>query len=71
MIHKLDRWHKTKGGLLVFAILELGLAYLFVSLAIDRGNLFYYALSLILFVGTLKNLFRFIGSFINGKRQNR
>jgi len=71
MLRKLDRWHKTRAGLLVFAIIELGLAYAFVSLAIDRGNLFYYALSLIFFIGTLQNIFRFIGSYIHGRRQNR
>jgi hypothetical protein len=55
-------------GLLVFAIIELGLAYAFVSLAIDRGNLFYYALSLIFLVGCLQNLVKLINHLLHNKR---
>jgi hypothetical protein len=68
MLQKLDRWHKTRAGLLVFAIIELGLAYAFVSLAIDRGNLFYYALSLIFLVGCLQNLVKLINNLLHNKR---
>jgi len=68
MLRKLDRWHKTRAGLLVFAIIELGLAYAFVSLAIDRGNLFYYAMSLIFLIGTLNNIFKLFQSVFNRKR---
>lgn len=68
MISKFDRWHKTKPGLLFFTIVELALAYGFVSLAIDRGSLWYYLLTLIFLVGALQNLFRFIGSFRRGKK---
>jgi hypothetical protein len=68
MFNTLDKWHKTKVGLLLFALIELGLAYGFVSLAIDRGNLFYYGLSLIFLIGFLQNSFKFVGAFFRGKR---
>ncbi len=69
MIDKLDKWHKTKLGLLIFALVELALAYGFVSLAIDRGNILWYLLSLIFLVGALQNVFKVIGAFAHGKRQ--
>jgi hypothetical protein len=68
MLNKLDKWHKTRLGLLVFAIVELGLAYGFISLAIDRGNFLWYLLALIFLVGALQNLVKLIGSFFHGKR---
>jgi hypothetical protein len=71
MLQKLDKWHRTKVGLLFFGLVELVIAYGFVSLAIDRGNLFYYLLTLIFLIGALQNLFKFIGAFFDGKRQHR
>ena len=70
MFNRLDKWHKTKPGLLVFALLELALAYGFVSLSIDRGNLFWYLLTLIFLVGFLQNLIKLIGKLFNGRRTN-
>ena len=67
MFNKLDKWHKTKLGLLIFALVELAITYVFVSLAIDKGSLWYYLLTLIFLVGTLQNLTRLIGSFIHVK----
>lgn len=67
MIKQLDTWHKTRSGLLLFAIVELAIAYGFASLAIDRGNLFYYLLTLIFLVGSLQNFVKFIRSFIHGR----
>ena len=63
MIDKIDAFHKTKAGYAVFALLEAGLTYLFVCLAIDRGNIFYYLLTLLFLVGALQNVFKLIGSF--------
>lgn len=68
MIEKFDAWHKTKAGLLVFAVLELLLAYLFISLAIDRGSLIYYILALVMLFGFLQNTVKFVGKFLNGKK---
>lgn len=67
MLQKLDTWHKTRLGLLVFAIFELAIAYGFASLSIDRGNFWWYLLTLIFFVGFLQNLLRLIGKIFNGK----
>jgi hypothetical protein len=69
MIHKLDKWHKTKLGLFVFAIVELAITYGFASLAIDRGNLFWYLLTLVFLVGSLQNIFRLIGKAITNENR--
>lgn len=69
MIAKLDKWHKTKLGLLVFALIELAIAYGFFSLSIDRGNFWWYLLTLIFLVGFLQNFFKLIGSFFNNGRR--
>ena len=71
MIKQLDKWHKTKSGLLVFCLLELLIAYAFASLAIDRGNPLYYLLTLIFLVGSLQNLMKLIGSFTHEKKSSR
>ena len=69
MLKQLDKWHKTKLGLLVFGLVELAIAYGFVSLSIDRGNLWYYLLTLVFFVGSLQNLVKLIGTFFHGKHK--
>lgn len=68
MLDKLDKFHKTRTGYAVFALVELGLAYLFVSWAIDSGNLLDYLLTLVFTVGFLQNLVKLIGSFFHGKK---
>ncbi len=54
-MEKIDAWHKTKLGLLIFALLELAICYGFASLAIDRGNPWWYLLTLIFLFGFLQN----------------
>lgn len=66
-MQKLAKWQRTKLGLLVFALIELGVAYGFASLAIARGNLLWYLLALVFLIGTLQNLFKLIGAFLRGK----
>jgi hypothetical protein len=68
MIKQLDKWHKAKTGLLVFGLVELAMAYGFASLAIDRGNIWWYLLTLIFLVGSLQNFFKLISSFYKTKR---
>jgi hypothetical protein len=68
MIQKFDIWHKTKLGLLVFALVELAIAYGFASLAIDRGNLWWYLMALIFLVGSLQNLLKLIGKLFHANR---
>lgn len=65
MLQKLDQWHRTKLGLLLFGVVELAVAYGFASLAIDRGNLWYYLLALIFLFGALQNLFKLIGKSVH------
>ncbi len=50
-------------------LLEAGISYGFASLAIDRGNLWWYLLALIFLVRALKDLFRLIGSYFNSGKQ--
>jgi hypothetical protein len=68
---KLRNWHQSKLGLLFFGLIELAVAYGFASLAIDRGGLWWYALTLIFFVGALQNLFKLIGVLFHGIRKKR
>jgi len=65
---KLDRWHHTRPGLLIMGIIELGLSYGFASLSITSGNLWWYLVTIILFVGGIHNLLKLIGNFFHGKR---
>ncbi len=69
MLKKLDAWHKTRRGLLVFAVLELLLAYVFVSLAINKGNLLYYILTLVFLFGFLQNTVKLIGKLTHGNHR--
>ena len=71
MLKQLDRWHQTRPGLLVFGLVELAVAYGFVSLAIDRGNWLWYILTLIFLVGGLRNLFSLFGSIFNANKTRR
>lgn len=61
-IDKIDKFHKTRKGLLIFGFVELFVAYLFVSLAIDQGNFLYYIIFALLTIGSFNNLIR---GFIN------
>ena len=61
---KFDKWHKSKPGLLIFGVIELAVAYGFASLSIDRGNFFWYLLTLIFLIGGLQNLFKFTKALI-------
>lgn len=68
---KLDKFHKTKAGYLLFGLVELAVADGFFSLAIDRGNFLWYLLTVIFLVGALQNIFKLIGAFIDGKKSRR
>ncbi len=71
LVKKLDQFHKTKTGYLLFGLVELGLAYGFVSLAIDKGNFFYYFLTLVLLVGALQNFLKLAGKVLHGNKASR
>lgn len=57
-LQSIDKWHKTKPGHTLFGLIELGLAYLFASLAIDSGQLWQYAVAILLLFGGIRNLVR-------------
>jgi hypothetical protein len=71
MLKQLDKWHKTKPGFLVFGLIELAITYGFISLAIDRGNPWWYLLTLVFFVGALQDFIKLIGAIFNGHRPKR
>jgi hypothetical protein len=71
MLKKLDVWHKTKLGLLIFGLVELAVAYGWASLAIDRGNPWYYLLALVFLVGALQNFAKLIGVLFHVSRPKR
>jgi hypothetical protein len=62
-----DRWHKTNVGYLTFTVLELVVAYLVGSRALDTAAWWQYVLSLLLLIGALQNFVKLIGSLIHGK----
>jgi hypothetical protein len=57
-----DKWHHTKQGYFAFGLIELALAYGFASWAIDSGQLWQYALAIILAIGGLNNWVRIFRS---------
>ncbi len=68
MIKTLHKWHQSKLGLLVFGLVELGVAYGFAGLAIDRGGPWWYLPTLVFLFGALRNLVKLIGKLINGHK---
>jgi hypothetical protein len=69
-MQKLTKLYKSdKKVMFLSMLLEAGISYGFASLAIDRGNLWWYLLALIFLVRALKDLFRLIGSYFNSGKQ--
>lgn len=68
MVNKLHNFHQKRSGYLVFAVIELAVAYGFASLAIDRGNLWWYILTLTFLIGGLQNIVHLIGKIIHGNK---
>lgn len=68
-MNALDKWHKTRTGLLVFALVELLLAYGAASWAIDSGNLLLYIATIILLIGGIQNLAKLVIALLHGNRQ--
>lgn len=68
MLKTIDRFHKTAPGHLVFGFAELAAAYGFASLSIDRGNLWWYLLTLVFLVGALQNFVKLTGGLIHVRK---
>ncbi len=56
----ISQWHKTVLGLLIFAIIELVLAYGLFLVAVDRGTLWWYVATILLLIGVLQNVSKLI-----------
>jgi hypothetical protein len=61
-------WHRTRTGLLVFAAVELVLAYALALRSIDTGSLIEYFLTLLLVIGVLYNIGKFVRTFFSGHK---
>ncbi len=61
LVHKLHAWHQTKKGLASFAVVELLVAYIFLSIAIDTANLWSYTVGVLAAVGAIHNVLRIVG----------
>ena len=73
-IDQIDNFHKTKKGRLTFGLIELLAAYLFLSLAIDSGQIWQYIAAVILAIGAVNNLIRSFalkGVKKNGKKSEK
>jgi hypothetical protein len=67
MIKQLDKFHTTKLGLLIFALVEAALVVAFFGLSVDRGNFLWYLLTLVFLFGSFHNAFRLIGIVVKRK----
>ncbi len=65
---RFQRWHKTIAGFASMAVIALLIAYAFASLAIDRGNLWFYLLTLIFVILTIQNVFGFLAVLLRNIR---
>lgn len=64
-IKKINKWHETKLGLSVFLMVELALAYGFMSWAIYNGNIICWIITIFFFVGFVKNTLKLFGRLIH------
>jgi hypothetical protein len=70
-IEQIDKFHKTRKGRVTFGLIELIVAYIFISLAINSGSIWQYVIAIILIIGAFNNLLRaFVpgGVKLNGKK---
>ena len=57
---KFDNWHKTRRGYAIMGFVELVLAYLMGSRAIDTGSWWQYVFTVLLLIGGIQNAVQFI-----------
>lgn len=70
-MNKLHDWHQTKRGLFIVALIELVIAYIFISIAIDSANLWAYAVGIVSGVGAIHNLIKSAGVRNKGAKKAR
>lgn len=59
-LSKVHAWKQSRTGLLITGTLELVLAYIFGSLALDSGSFWHYLLALVFFIGAVQSFFKAI-----------
>ncbi|HSX05790.1 MAG TPA: hypothetical protein VLF69_04945 [Candidatus Saccharimonadales bacterium] len=59
-LQKLDQFHKTRPGHIVFGLIELAMSYGFASWALDDGSIWWWLIAFVLLFGALQNFFRAI-----------
>jgi hypothetical protein len=69
LINSIHNFHKTKRGYLVFALVELALAYIFASIAIDTGSMWVYLAAIIFAVGAILNFLNLFAEPDNSRRK--
>ena len=68
-MRKLAQWHRTKVGLLVFAVIELVLAIGLVEWAVGNANFLLYLLAIIFLVGFFQNIVKLIWNLVHHDSQ--
>lgn len=67
MLRSINNWHKsTRLGRVVFAVVDLAIAYGFFSLSLNSGNLIWYIVTIVFLIGFLANIYKLIESFFRG-----
>ncbi len=61
-------WWTSPKGRIFFAVMYLGLAYVFVSLAIDSGSIWLYILTFVSLLMVLKDIFQAFKALNYGKK---
>ena len=61
-------YKNSKPLILVVVLMELAICYGFISLSIDRGNLWWYFLAIIFFVRSIKDLVLLTRKIFNGHK---
>ncbi|MGI0133763.1 MAG: hypothetical protein ACREBW_02235 [Candidatus Micrarchaeaceae archaeon] len=59
-MERLAIWHQTTWGFLTFGAVELAAVYVVASMAINSGALWQYVLGILLLIGGIRNVVKFI-----------
>lgn len=64
-------YNQSAGFILLVAGIDFVICYGFASLAISRGNLWWYLFTIIFLYYAIKNFFRFIGKLFHGRKSTK
>lgn len=68
-VQKIDKFHATQKGRIIFGVVELALSYAVVCRAIHTGSIWQYAVFTLLLIGGLNNLIKAFTRKNNGKNK--